>query len=312
MRIAVSVRLSCLLFLAGSLFCSSVTEAQVDLRYRHTPGETQYYELKQTLTTTAKMAGQPPMENTISQQLQLSSCVNKVEEDGSAKVCKRIHRIMMQASQPGLETPLEYDSQSEKELPGAFRMIASSLSKLVNQDLMMQVSCYGETLDVELPQSIKDQIEASGGGLAGVNSAEGVKKMLSQGIVFPDHPVSVNDQWTRELMTDLPFGVMISKVQLTYAGVTKEGLHRINAVSHISLVPKPEVPFQINVKGADGRGVYLFDANRGCIYASALNQKLHLEISAAGQTIDQNVVTDVTMKLIEPASRTSSEPAGSN
>lgn len=291
-----------LCFLLGALLwlAPQVAAAQVQLRYRYQPNESLYYELKQTLTMVADIAGQS-LENQISQQLQLGTRIHEVHPDGSATVSKRIYRIQMKATQPSLEAPLEYDSQSQEELPEQFRLVADSLSKLVNQDIQMVLSPLGETSAVQLPRELEEQLKKNKGGLTGADSIEGIKSMISQGsVIFPEKAVSVNDQWTRELSTDLPFGTMKSTVVLTYAGQTPEGLHRINAATRISMIPKEGIPFQVAVKEADGRGVYLFDANRGRIYASALKQTLDLELSAAGQTMKQHVVTDVTMRLIEP------------
>jgi len=299
--------LACGLLLALACCCSEAN-AQTRLQYRYESGETLNYELKQTLTTTANISGQA-MENVMSQQLELSTHVQTVAADGSADVTKRINRIRMRATQPGREEPLTYDSQTETDVPGPFRMIADSMAKLVHQDIQMTLSPQGEASDVQLPDSMNNLINGAGGGIAGVNSPEGVKKMISQGsLIFPARPLAVNDSWTRELSTDLPFGAMKSNVVLTYAGRTPEGLHRIDARSKISLEPKDGTPFQVTLKSADGQGVYLFDESRGCVYASALKQEMDLEMSALGQTIEQNVVTDITMRLVEQNTRTAGRP----
>ncbi len=284
----------------AALACQQSVSAQVELRFRHTPNETLYYELKQSLTTTAHIAGNP-VENVLSQQLQLGTHVNSVSPDGTASVTKRIYRIQMQASQPGQETPLVYDSNEKTELPGPLRLIANSLSQLVNQDIHMNISPQGETEDIRLPEELEKRLSATPAGIAGNNSLDGVKKMISQGsIIFPEGPLRLNQSWTRELTTELPFGIMTSTIELTYAGTTKEGLHRINATSKIALAAKEGALFQVTMKSADGRGIYLFDAERGCIYASALKQNMDLEMSALGQTVQQTVVTDITMRLVEP------------
>ncbi|MFN3161599.1 MAG: DUF6263 family protein [Rubinisphaera brasiliensis] len=301
------------MFRAASLLlalvcCSSIADAQTQLQYRYESGDTLSYELRQTLTTTANISGQP-MENIMSQQLELSTHVQNVSADGSAEVTKRINRIRMRATQPGRDEPLTYDSQTETDVPAPFRMIADSMSRLVNQDIQMTLSPEGEASDVQLPDSMNNLINGAAGGIAGVNSPEGVKKMISQGsLIFPQRAVAVNESWTRELSTDLPFGTMKSNVILTYAGQTPEGLHRIDAKSKISLIPKEGTPFQVTLKSADGQGVYLFDESRGCVYASALKQQMDLEMSALGQTIKQNVVTDITMRLVEQNTRTAGRP----
>ena len=298
-----------LALLVAGVWGTGTASAQVLLQYRYSPHEHLQYELKQSLTTSAIFDGQR-MENTLAQQLLLSTDVEQVGTNGSAKVCKKICRIRMQATQPGQSELLEYDSNSPHAAPGPLGMLVNSMSQLVDQDIKMVVSRQGEATHVELPTSLEKMLSESAGGVAGINSLEGIKRMIAQGsIILPDHPVAVQDQWTRELTADLPFGTMKSTILLTYAGVTKEGLHRIDAVSKISLTPRSGAAFDVTMKAADGRGVYLFDADRGCVYASALKQAMDLELSAAGQTLQQHVVTDITLRLIEPqAPRTAERP----
>lgn len=287
-------------FALAVLLQGAELSAQVQLKYRYSPNQTLYYELKQSLVTTSLIEGQE-IENTLSQNLQMGTHVDSVNADGSAQVSKRIYRIQMEATHPRQDEPIRYDSNQQQDLPGPFRMIADSLSQLVNRDIQMLVSETGETSQVRLPEDMERKLAASPVDLAGNNTPEGIKKMISQGsVIFPERPVQLNQSWTRDLNTALPFGTMTSTIQLTYAGLTKEGLHRINATSKISLTPKEGNPFQVTMRAADGRGIYLFDADRGCIYASALKQTMDLEMTAAGQTLQQKVVTDITMRLVEP------------
>ncbi|HBN79523.1 MAG TPA: hypothetical protein DD473_27615 [Planctomycetaceae bacterium] len=180
-------------------------------------------------------------------------------------------------------------------------MIANTLSSLVKQQILITVSENGEIRKVDIPQELLQQFSGNGPGLTGLNTPEGVEKMLSQGsIVFPDKPLNVGDQWTRNMSTELPFGSMKSTIVFTYAGRTKDGLDRINAATKISLEPKPNSPFQVQMKASEGEGVYLFDTRRGCILASGLKQTMNLELSAIGQKLEQTVTTDISMRLVNP------------
>ena len=278
----------------------SLVHAQVQLKYRYEPGQTRYYELKQTLGTVSHVSDRE-ITNHIAQHLQIATTVNEVEKDGSAVLAKSIVRVQMEATQPGSDEPMTYDSASGNEATGPFGMIANTLSSLVKKQILITVSEQGDIRKVDIPQELLQQFSGNGPGLTGLNTPEGVEKMLSQGsVIFPDKTLNVGDQWTRNMSTELPFGKMNSTIVFTYAGRTKDGLDRINATTKISLEPKPGSPFQVQMKASDGEGVYLFDTRRGCILASGLKQTMNLEISAIGQKLEQTVTTDISMRLVNP------------
>lgn len=131
--------------------------------------------------------------------------------------------------------------------------------------------------------------------------------MMSQGsVIFPEKPLSKGEQWTRELTTELPYGTMKSTIVFTYAGQTKKGLHRIDAKTKITIEPAANVPFQIKMTESEGHGIYMFDAKKGLILASGLKQTMNMEITAAGQTTKQSVVTDISMRLRDAETKVSS------
>jgi len=203
------------------------------------------------------------------------------------------------ASQPGSEEELEYDSDHQGETTGQFAMIVKSMSMLVDQNIVMTVNPQGESSHVTIPEELVKRFSSPEGNSGGVNSQEGVKKMMSQGsVIFPEKPLSRGDHWKREIDTELPYGTMKSIIIFTYAGKTSKGLHRIDAKTEITIKPNDNAPFQMKMTDSQGHGVYLFDAQRGLILASGLKQTMNMEVLAAGQTTKQSVVTDVSMRLI--------------
>ncbi|MCA8986498.1 MAG: hypothetical protein KDA78_02585 [Planctomycetaceae bacterium] len=278
---------------------AGTAHAQTLLRYQYQNGESRNYELKQTLTTSSVVAGKE-VSNHITQQLQLSTQVQGVNPDGSARVAKTISRCQLEVTQPGNPEPIHFDSASGTELSGPFGMIANSLNSLVQQQIAMTVCDRGVVSDVSIPPALEQRFTAPNPGIAGIDTREGLEKMLSQGsVVFPEQAVKVGEKWSRELSTELPFGTMKSVIDYEYAGRTADGLDRIDATTRISLTPKEGSPFQVTVKGADGQGVYLFDPQRGCVLASGLKQQMLLELSAVGQTLEQTVTTEISMKLLK-------------
>ncbi len=295
----------CCTLIAVSSFSPSVVKAQSVLKYRFRPEQKLNYELKQTLTTKTENADHES-RNTITQHLNLSTVIEKVLPDGSARVKKSIDRIRIKATQPGNNEGLEYDSASNNEVTGQFAMIVKSMSMLVGQDIVMTVSPQGESSNVIIPQALIKRFSSPAAQMGGVNSPEGVKKMMSQGsVIFPEKSLSAGDEWKRELTTELPFGMMKSLIVFTYSGQTKDGLHRIDARTTITIEPNANLPFQIKMTESQGRGVYMFDARRGLIIASGLKQVMNMEIQAAGQNTKQSVTTDISMRLVEAASNVS-------
>ncbi|MBL4886161.1 MAG: hypothetical protein JKY95_16720 [Planctomycetaceae bacterium] len=258
-----------------------------------------HYELKQSLVTTTDVAGEENT-NTITQHMNLSTVIEKVLPDGSAQVNKKIDRIRLKASHPEGGQELEYDSAENKEVTGAFAMIVKSMAMLVNQDITMTISPQGEASNVSIPEDLVKRFSGPGSNLGGVNSAEGVKKMMSQGsVIFPDKPLAPGDTWQRDLTTDLPYGTMKSVIVFKYTGRTEKGLHRIDAVTKISIEPNANIPFQIKMTESEGHGIYMFDATQGVILASGLKQTMNMEITAVGQSTKQSVITDISMRLVE-------------
>ena len=83
----------------------------------------------------------------------------------------------------------EYDSKSETAPTGLGAMIAPMYKAMTNGEFEITMTARGEVKDVKIPEEVLDGAEVSPGAAAmgDIASAEGFKKMISQGaLVLPE------------------------------------------------------------------------------------------------------------------------------
>ena len=282
--------------LLATVLSSSPIQAE-KLRWKFKKGQKLNYEMTQTMNMST-MAGGMAIDIKMTNIMDLSWKVEKVESNGNAQVVQRITRVRVTMA-GGPFGKIEYDSDKKDGgggglLGGQFK---NAFGPLINADITMTMTPRGEVKKLELSDAAKEALKkaAAGGGLAGGGvSADTFKQMSSQmGAFFPEKSVKKGSTWSNKVEMDNPAGKMAINTTYKYGGVEK-GLSKIDLKPSIKMTPKPGAPVALTFKDKGSSGTSYFDNRKGLLSNSKVVQ--NLELSAAGNAMTMKSTTVMKLK----------------
>lgn len=132
--------------------------------------------------------------------LTIDWAVQAVDKDGTATIDQKISKIVASITIPdktGKPVVHEYDSSVEKHR-GDARILASSLSKLLDQTVTITMSSRGEITDVKIPEETLDSMRQMPGSIEGRQafSTESLREIFqSTGTELPESAIAVGESW---------------------------------------------------------------------------------------------------------------------
>lgn len=307
---------------------SPQSKAEEPLRWKFEVGQKFNYSMKQNMSMVAMGGPVGQMTTTMSQDMDMTWDVQGVNDDKSEAIIKqKFERVKMTMKTPVGE--FTYDSQSDVAPTGLGAMIAPMYKAMTNGEFEITMTARGEVKDVKIPEEVIAALKASPGAAAmgDIASAEGFKKMISQGaLVLPEAAPKKGDTWSSKVEMKNP-AVGKQTVETTY---TYDGTEDVDGATYAVIKPqlkmefdnapaaegqpKPATP-QISMKIADqsSDGKILFNVAKGRLYSTTLQQKVTIDATIGGQTmqqkIDQNIVVNVTPAGEKKSEETAEKPA---
>ncbi len=272
--------------------------AQDELRWKFKSGETLKYAVQQQMQTEMLFGGKK-LNQTMRQTMGMSWDVSTVAANGDALVAQTVDRVQMKLEGGPLgNVQFDTDSSEEPTSP-VVKSIAEVFRKIVGQQFRVTMKPTGKVQNVEVPESLKQQIESGSGASPSPLNEDTLKQMMEQSsVVLPDGPVSAGQMWESIQEVKLPFGTMRVTSSMTYEGRdAATGLAKISMKPTISVIPGEGAQAQIGLKSSEGLGQVLFDTARGRIVRSTLDLTLQMQVTQLGQTIDQTVHQKTIMAL---------------
>jgi len=275
------------------------------LRWKFKQGETIDYTMIQQMKMTMTIMGQN-VETNMTQHLDMTWTVDKVADDGNATLTQKITRMKMI-----MEGPQFGKVEVDSEKPGGGNPFTDAMKKvidsLVGGEFTVTMTPQGQVKDMKLSDTMKQALQAAGGGkMPGGFSEDTFKQMTTQaGAFFPKKNVSKGESWSQKTDTDMPFGKMKAVSKLTYLGTeSKNGatMAKLKLEPSFTLEPKPNSPFKVKMTDKGGKGTVYFDAAEGKLSSSVYTQKMQIELTTGGKTIDQNIDQTIRMERKQPES----------
>lgn len=288
------------LFVIGLLVATPLS-AQTKLAYKHRAGDVQKFVMKQVVATEMTVPGQPnPVESKTTQTMYLKITTDEVSADGIAKQRQEFTRIVMVMTLPG---PLnfEYDSSSAEQPKGQLaESIIRSLKPLVNAEFKQTIDAQGKILELLVPETVAESLKSSPGAamLGEMSTPEGLKKFYKQAsVALPANPVKVGSTWEQSSDNAFPFGTMTTRRVYKYLGPEKDSnFEKVGVDVKVSIARKEGAPAEIKLESNKGTGHILLDNRTGKIHENSVTQTMAMQVTAGGQTINQKVFTEVTMR----------------
>lgn len=230
--------------------------------------------------------------------------VRNVANDGTATLAQTMNRVRFVMT-GGVFEKIEYDSAKPKV--GAENPIQIAMSKayaaLIDNEITMKISPLGKTSDIKLPKKFLDIVEGAqpAGRTPGMIDKHTLEAMITKSAVgFPAAGVAIGKAWKNEIVLNRDFGMNKVETTYTFKGTQqKDGttLARIEVSPKMAITPKQGAPYTIKLKNQSGDGTILFDIKKGRVKSSSMKQKVVMEVTIGGQTIEYTTDTTFSVKL---------------
>lgn len=292
----------------GSVIGASV-QADEPLRWKFKVGQKLDYNMVQEMQMAASGPAIPQeMKTSMHQEMSMTwEVLGLDDKSGEAVIRQKFDRVKMKMSTP--VGGFEYDSKSEEAPTGLGAMVATMFKAMTEGDFEITITSRGEVKDVKIPEQVVTAVKNSpnAAAMGDVASAEGLKKMLSQGsLVLPKDPLKKGDTWSTKVEVKNPtVGKQINETTYRFEG-TKE----INGKQFAVIKPQVKMEFeqeqaaakegqpqqpaaqqsmQMKIKDQKSDGEVLFDIPEGRLHSTSLKQNVTIETSVNGQPVQQKI-----------------------
>lgn len=290
MRFTTFTRACCALLPLLAAPAASAQDAQ-PLRWKFEVGDKLRYTMDQDMDLS--MGGGPlgNITSSVEQNMDMSWTVEGVNDEGEAVIRQKINRVEMKMTGP---VSFSYDSNSEEPPSGMAAMVAPMFDAMTEGDFEITMTARGEVKDVKIPDKVLESLKNSPGAaqMGEVGTADGFKKLLTQGaFVLPEGDLEPGQSWTSTVEVNNPMAGK-QTVDTTY---TYEGTKEVDGKKFAVFKPQLTMNFagganvQMNVKDQKSSGEVLFNIEEGRLHSSALDQDVTMEVSVAGQTMEQKI-----------------------
>jgi hypothetical protein len=314
-------------FLAlGSIVASSAF-ADEALRWKFKVGEKLDYDMVQEMQMAISGAPFPmPLKTDMRQEMNMRWDVLGVDDkSGEAVIRQKFERVKMKMNSP--LGAFEYDSKSEEAPTGQGALIAQMYKAMTEGEFEITMTSRGEIKAVKIPEQVLTALKNSPGAaqMGDVASAEGFKKMMSQGaLVLPKDPPKKGDSWSTKVDMKNP-AVGKQTVETTYR---YEGTKNIKGKTFAMIKPELKMSFekaaapasgqpqqppeqqspQAKIKEQNSDGEVLFNISAGRLQSTSLNQHVTIEANAGGQPIEQKIDQKINV-TVTPAGEKKADAA---
>ena len=289
--------------------------AEEPLRWKFNVGEKLDYTMVQEMNMSAAGGPVGQLNTTMRQEMDMTWDVQGVDEKtGEAVIKQKFDRIKMKMTTP--VGAFDYDSKSEAAPTGIGAMIAPMYKAMTQGEFEITMTARGEVKDVKVPEEVLTALKSSPGAAAmgDIATAEGFKKMISQGaLVLPENPPKQGESWTTKVEMNNP-AVGKQTVQTTYK---YDGTKDIDGTKFAVIKPELKMDFgggdaakqQVSMKIAEqsSDGEVLFNIEKGRLYSTMLNQKVTIDATVNGQTLQQKIDQKIDVKVTPAGERKAEE-----
>jgi hypothetical protein len=292
-------------------FAASQTLAQEELRWKFNEGEKLNYTMIQDMTI-GTMGGPLGAQNVVMhQEMDMTWDVEGVNDDGDAVIKQKFDRIKMKMTLPPPLGGFEYDTKSGAAPAGPAAMLAPMYKKMTEGEFELTMTSRGEIKDVKIPDEVLKSLQNSPGAaaLGEMATPEGFKKMIAQGaLVLPEKAPMQGEDWSTKVEVNNPMaGKQVIETKYKYVGNKDvEGVNYAVFEPTLTMTFEGTPQVQMKVSEQESGGEILFNIQEGRLHSSKLDQKVTIDVSVGGQTMQQKIDQTIDVK-VSPAGEAKSE-----
>jgi hypothetical protein len=285
------------LLFAFALAVAAPAAAQTQLRWKFSDGQKHLYTITQDMEMSANVGGQK-IDTTMSQTIDMTWNVKKVDSDGSARMEQSIDRMRLTVKGPAGE--MKFDSKDAAAAPPQLAALKTLTDGMVGQPFELTMTPRGEIKDVKVPQKVLDAGKAAG-PVGAFISEEGLKNMTAQGsLAFPENSLSAGDKWDQKRTVNMPgVGKMVLDTTYTFRGPA-DGSQKVEAGMNLKI---EDSPLGLSITSQKSDASFQFDNEKGVLRRSDVTQKMTLGGKVMDQDFSQDITTKTSLKLGDGSSK---------
>lgn len=293
-----------LTYIAAAVFsCLAVlpvsgSAADSQLRWKFTKGDQLEIVSKQDMKMAMTIQGNNVNTGTVTTTWMNWEVID-VDSSGVATITSSITRMQMNLDVPGLPKVV-VDSDNPGNNTGLGAQLEDMVTGVVGGKFTQKMTPRGRVFDVVIPKEFSDTFETGPMGQLGM-SADMFKDMTEKmSPEFPEAPLSKGEKWTAEASTPSPVGDLITSSEYIYQGLKddSESVHRIELKLNMEFGKGDnQLGAEIDVTDQNNSGEILFDNQAGRLLKTTVNQKMTMQIKAAGQNLTQKITQSATSEV---------------
>jgi len=306
---------------AGAVATLAAPSKDEALRWRFVENETLVMRIVQEMNMDMKIGnGAASIPTSGTTQLDMSMHVDKVNDDGSARVTMKLARMKVGMKAAGMQ--IDFDSDDAKKKDGEKKeeggaanevseMMAKAFGAMINLSYSATINPRGELGDIEVPEASLAALK----GLPGMDALSGLfdektfkdsfSQMTGNGwLVLPEKEPAVGDTWKQETTMKNPvMGKQTFVAEFKYEGIVEKEGRKLDEFSvtidmHIEPDPESKFPVKIDITKQEQKGKVYFDRALGRMALSELNTAMTMNLEAQGQQMEQEVKATTTTKFL--------------
>jgi hypothetical protein len=244
------------------------------------------------------------LKTKMSQVSEMTWKVKSVKPDGSAAMSQVIDRMQIKVEGPAGKFEIDSSKKGDAAPPGPLAGLGKMVEGLVGVPVDVTISARGEVLSVNVPDKMMEAMKTAGPGgqaFAGAFTEKGIKQLFEQSsVLLPEEAVAPGTTWVQKRSVETA-GLGNMDIDTTYTDKGevpgKPGLRMIDGAVKMQIKPGENSPVTMRVLSQDNAAKFLFNTTAGHLSSSEIKQNMQMEISAQGQTLTQDLVQTVSMKL---------------
>ena len=288
------------------LFCCPVQADETPLVWKFQAGDEHHYQMTQDMDMEMSIGtADRKIETSFEQVLDMTWKIEKVDDQGFAKMLQSVDRVRMDMQAPG-QQEMHYDTESEEAPSGFGAMVGPMFKAMTAEPFKMTFTPRGKITDLEMPESLAKAMKAIPGAAAmgEMFSDEGFKNMIQQSSLILPEPKDLEPghEWASKAeMKNAQFGQLEVETTYRYLG-TREVEGKPYEVFSIAMqMDFGEGPggVQIDITSHESHGEILFSREEGRLQSSKVQQVIEMNIVAGNQEMKQKMVQTMEFKRIE-------------
>lgn len=294
-------RISGVVFALIVLHAATDADAQAPLRWKFKLGEKLDYHMVEEMTLTTRGAPLDEASTPLRQEMDMTWTVVGVKGDGEAVIEQKFHDVKLKMTGPRGEK-IEYQSGGDDTTASLAAMVAPIYDALTKGEFEFTMTARGEIKDVKVADEVLQALKNSPGAamLGDIATAEGLQRMLAKwALVLPEKAPKPGETWRSSIKLKSPTGAE----QIVESSHQYEGTKEIDGRTYAVFRPGLEITFSgkegapTKVKEQESTGEILFDIEAGRLQSALLKRGLTMDVTVAGQTVEQKVKQTVEVKL---------------